>query len=158
MGYPSPRRPVALLRPDRLRAIERPFGWLPCRLLSGGWIEAMSRPAKLLYPLLAMASDRQGLSFYGDARIEQLLAMQAHELAQAREELTDADLLAFDGRTYQLLPLPHHRPQPASPTRPRPTCDQREPPSADSASPAPPSTDQLPEDVQAILHKLLGER
>jgi hypothetical protein len=143
-----------LLRPDRLRAIERPFGWLPCRLLSGGWIEGMSRPAQLLYPLLAMASDRQGLSFYGDARIEQLLALEADELVQAQEELTDADLLAFDGRTYQLLSLPHQRPHPASPAPPQ----QRKPPSADSACPTPSPTDQLPEDVQAILHKLLGQR
>ena len=28
-------RPAKLLRPDRLRTIERPFAWLPCRLLTG---------------------------------------------------------------------------------------------------------------------------
>ena len=79
-----------MLRPDRLRVIERPFGWLPCRLLSDGWLETLSQPAQLLYLLLAMAADRQGLSFYGDARIEHVLALGAGELVRARQELTDA--------------------------------------------------------------------
>ncbi len=141
-------------RPDRLRVIERPFGWLPCRLLSEGWLETLSRPAKLLYLLLVAAADRQGLSFYSDARIEHVLALSDGELARARVELAELDLLAFDGRIYQLLSLPHHPPWPAGPAQPRiATRRQCEPPSVEST---PSSSDQLPEDVQAILHKLLG--
>ncbi len=141
------RRPATLLRPERLRVIERPFGWLPCRLLSDGWFESVSQPAKLLYPLLAMASDRQGLSFYSAPRIEQVLGLGVGELDQARNELSEADLLAFDGWTYQLLSLPHHCPPLASELQPRSTT--RDP----SASPSL----ELPDDVQAILHKLLGQ-
>jgi hypothetical protein len=69
------RRPPQLLRPERLRSIERPFGWLPCRLLSEGWLQALSGPAKQLYMLLATAADRQGLSFYSDARIDRVLTL-----------------------------------------------------------------------------------
>lgn len=150
----SARRPQQLLRPERLRAIERPFGWLPCRLLSGGWLEALGGQAKLLYMLLATAADRQGLSFYSDARIEQVLALGAGDLAGARLELTELDLLAFDGRIYQLLSLPGHPPRPACPSAPRAT--PHEPSAPSSTEDATPSSDDLPEDVQTILRKLLG--
>lgn len=108
--------------------------------------------------LLATAADRQGLSFYSEARIDQVLALSAGELARARLELTETDLLAFDGRIYQLLSLPRHSPRhpprPAFPSGPRPRPPEpREPSSThDPAS----SSDELPEDVQAILRKLLG--
>jgi len=148
------RRPPQLLRPERLRSIERPFGWLPCRLLSGGWIEALGGQAKLLYMLLATAADRQGLSFYSDDRIEQVLALGAGDLARARLELTELDLLAFDGRLYQLLSLPIHPPRPACLSGPRTT--PREPSAPSSTEIAPSSSDDLPEDVQVILRKLLG--
>jgi len=71
---PPTRRP---LRPDRLRTIERPFGWLPCRLLTGGMLAQMSGPARQLYLLLALAADRRGLSFCGDRRIQQTLGLDA---------------------------------------------------------------------------------
>ena len=162
-------RPAQAPRPDRIRCIERPFGWLPCRLITGGWLEAMSQPAKLLYPLLATAADRRGLSFYGDRRIEQLLALGPTDLARAREELIDADLLAFDGRIYQLLSLPRYaprcppeiadpqppetaQPQQVGPARPA-LCGQH-----DSTGPVSAATDRLPDDVQAILDRLLGPR
>ena len=183
-------------RPDRIRHIERPFGWLPCRLITDGWLEAMSQPAKLLYLLLAMAADRQGLSFYGKRRIEQLLALGPTELARARQDLIDADLLAFDGRLYQLLSLPRHAPpclhgpaqaQPAGPAQSQPAGPAQAPPAgpvqarpagpvqaqpqsaldgqhdplpSTDATGGPPTAppDRLPDDVQAILDRLLGPR
>lgn len=149
------RRPPQMLWPERLRSIERPFGWLPCRLLSGGWLEALSGPAKLLYMLLATAADRQGLSFYSDGRIEQVLALgAAGDLASARLELTELDLLAFDGRIYQLLSLPSHPPRPACPAEPPTTPHEPSAPSTMGNAPSP--SDKLPEDVQAILRKLIG--
>jgi hypothetical protein len=151
------RRPPRLLLPERLRSIERPFGWLPCRLLSEGWLEALSGPAKQLYMLLATAADRQGLSFYSDARIDRVLALGAGQLARARLELTETDLLAFDGHIYQLLSLPRHPPRhpprPDCPPRPRPTPPEPCKPSSTDDAASPP--DELPEDVQAILRKLL---
>ena len=140
-------RPAKLLRPDRLRTIERPFAWLPCRLLTGDLLHRMSTPAKLLYLHLALAADRRGLSFWGDKRIQHLLSLPADELHQAREQLTDLDLLAFDGHTYQLLSLP----KPAVPG-PGP-----QPAAAADAEPHPDDCPaETPEDVRLILRRLLG--
>lgn len=94
------------LRVDRLRTLERPFGWIPFRLLSSGWLPRLGREAKLLYFFLCLVADGQGISYYGDARLFRLLDMSLADLGMAREELCRRDLLAFDGRVYQLLSLP----------------------------------------------------
>ena len=93
-----------LLQPDRVRTLERPFGWIPFRFLS--WLPRLGRRAKLLYFFLCLVADRRGLSYYGDARLCWLLDLSAAELESARKELCGCDLLAFDGRVYQLLCLP----------------------------------------------------
>ena len=43
-----------LLRPDRLRNLEPPFGWAPCRLLTTGLLAQLSLPAKALYLALCV--------------------------------------------------------------------------------------------------------
>lgn len=95
-----------LLRPDRLRKIEPPFGWVPFRLLSCGLFVQISAPAKLLYFFLCLVADRRGVSFYGDDRLQELLQLSPDALQCARDELVNHDLLAFDQRLYQLLSLP----------------------------------------------------
>jgi hypothetical protein len=142
-------RPPQLLRPGRLRSIERerPFGWLSCRLLTGDLLRSMSTTAKAIYLHLALAADRRGLSFWGDRRIQETIGLGAAELHQAREQLIDLDLLAFDGHTYQLLSLPDHAP-PAPVPRPVPSDDAE--PSDDRG------THEIPEDVRRILRRLLG--
>ena len=136
----SPR----LLRPDRLRSVERerPFGWLPCRLLRGDLLRLMSTSAKALYLHLALAADRCGLSYWGDRRIQETIRLDAAELHHARQQLIDLDLVAFDGRTYQLLSLPEH---PAEPAR-----------AAPSIKAEPHATEEIPEDARRILSRLLG--
>jgi hypothetical protein len=155
----------ALLRTDRIRTVERPFGWVPCRMLTNGTIASMSPDERQLYLVLALAADRQGISFYGDRRIRRILGCDQHELELARHALMARELLAYDGATYQLLPLPrdaeatagasHDRPAAtASPTNGalRPTDPARRPIS---------SSDQRtdlgsPESVRHILRDLLG--
>lgn len=94
------------LRPERVRHLERPFSWIPFRILSSGLLGELSPAAKLLYFFLCLVSDRMGLSFYGEKRLSELIALSPSRLAQARAELAERDLLAFDGRVYQLLSLP----------------------------------------------------
>lgn len=101
------------LRLDRLRSLERPYSWVPFRLLSSGLLAELSQPAKLLYFFLCLVADRRGLSFYGDRRVHELLALSDQELCGARTELCDRDLLAFDGRVYQLLSWPTEPARPA---------------------------------------------
>ena len=103
------------LRPDRIRHIEKPFGWLPLRLLQENHLAAMSNNAQLLYFFLCLVSDRQGISFYSDNRIRTYLHLEARELEQARVELKEKDLLAYDGRIYQVLCLPSKRSSPPKP-------------------------------------------
>ena len=94
------------LRQDRIRAIEKPFGWIPFRVLTSGMLGQLSTPGKLLFFFLCLVADRQGVSFYGPRRILEVLGISPSDLTQAINELRDADLLAFDGQVYQLLSLP----------------------------------------------------
>jgi hypothetical protein len=86
--------------------MERPFGWIPFRVLTSGLLEQLSPPAKLLLFFLCLVADRDGVSFYGPRRITALLGLESPELVDAVEELRHADVLAFDGQVYQLLSLP----------------------------------------------------
>lgn len=126
-------RQLKPIRSDRLRLLERPYSWVPFRLLSSGLLAELSPPAKLLYFFLCLVANRQGLSCYGDRRIHELLELSDQELSRGRHELYEHDLLAFDGRVYQLLSWPEqpqaeHRAEPkrfaeagrdASPRRPQ---------------------------------------
>ena len=94
------------LRSDRLRTIERPFGWIPFRVLASGLLGELSPPAKLLFFFLCLVADRDGVSFYGPRRIIDLLGLEPSQLVDAQGELRHADVLAYDGQVYQLLSLP----------------------------------------------------
>ena len=112
-----------LLRPDRIRTIEKPFGWIPFRMITDGTFADLSDRAKLLYFFLCLAADRQGTSFYGDARLQSYFELAPADVHLAREELIRKNLIAYDGRLYQVLSLPplaHH----PVPRRVRPTPDR----------------------------------
>lgn len=100
------------LRPDRIRTIEPPFAWLPCRFLVNGSFANLTDNEKLLYLFLCLAADRQGMSFYGISRIQTHFQFQLSDIEQARHELIQKDLIAYDGRLYQVLSLPQPQPQP----------------------------------------------
>jgi hypothetical protein len=97
------QRPTPL-RTDRIRTVEPPFGWIPFRILTSGLLAQLSLQAKLLYFFLCLVADEQGMSYYGERRLKDLLGLA--EPARARDELQSQDLLAFDGTFYQLLSLP----------------------------------------------------
>ena len=97
------QRPTPL-RTDRIRTVEPPFGWIPFRLLTSGLLAQLSLQAKLLYFFLCLVADEQGMSYYGERRLKDLLGLA--EPARARDELLRPDLMAFDGKLYQLLSLP----------------------------------------------------
>lgn len=107
-----------LLRPERLRTIEKPFAWIPFKLLKSGLFKDLTDKAKLLYLFFCLAADRQGLSYYGDPKIQTHFQMSQSDIHRAKNELIQKDLLAYDGRLYQLLSLPspksEHLPSPNS--------------------------------------------
>src|SRR5499433_4476405 len=94
-------------RPDRLRSIRGSFSWIDHRFLREGFDQGLTRLEKLLYFVLVAVSNQDGVSFYSDARLEELLDIRfPHELDGAREELVARDLIAYEGGIYQVLDLP----------------------------------------------------
>ena len=109
-------------RPDRRRSIRGSFSWIDHRFLREGFDQGLTRLEKLLYFVLVAVSNQDGVSFYSDARLAELLDIRfPHELEAARQELVTRDLIAYEGGIYQVLDLPACSPRKArdvSPARP----------------------------------------
>ena len=95
-----------ILCPERLRKIQGSFAFVEHRFLRDGFRVSLSHDELLLYLLLIMAADRAGLSYYGYDKLCTLLAIPVDEYIAARNALIDKDLIAFDGRIFQVLSLP----------------------------------------------------
>ena len=121
------------LRPDRLRKIDGSFAFLPHRFLRDGFWAALDHRELLLYILLVLVADRQGMSFYFDDRLAAILRVVLDDFLAARAGLLRKDLVAYDpaGPRYQLLALP---PRPVIATD---ASSPRRPPSRSIAAPAP---------------------
>ena len=101
-------------RPDRRRSIRGSFSWIDHRFLREGFDQGLTRLEKLLYFVLVAVSNQDGVSFYSDARLAELLDIRfPHELAGARRELVARDLIAYEGGIYQVLALPAYSPRKA---------------------------------------------
>ena len=95
-----------ILCPERVRKIEGSFAFVEHRFLRDGFWVSLSHDELLLYLLLVMAADRAGLSYYGYDKLCTLLCIPVDEYIVARNALIDKDLIAFDGRLFQVLSLP----------------------------------------------------
>jgi|ERR1700676_951734 hypothetical protein len=94
-------------RPDRRRSIRGSFSWIDHRFLREGFDRGLTRLEKLLYFVLVAVSNQDGVSFYSDTRLEELLDIRfPHELDGARKQLVARDLIAYEGGIYQVLDLP----------------------------------------------------
>lgn len=95
------------LVPDRVRSIGgRGFSFVPNRFLLDGFFAALQPDELLLYFLLVLAGDRNGVSWYHYDTLCSLLGMQVERYLQARNSLIERDLVAFDGTRFQVLELP----------------------------------------------------
>jgi hypothetical protein len=103
------------LVPERLRTIQGSFAYIEHRFLRAGFLSSLYHDEILLYFFLVLVSDRHGLSYYSYDKICSLLRMSLDDYIQARNQLIQKDLIAFDGRMFQVLSLPE-RPQDASPS------------------------------------------
>jgi hypothetical protein len=101
-----------ILCPDRVRKIAGTFGFIEHRFLKEGFFYSLTHHELLLYLFLVLVADRDGLSFYGYDKICTLLRITVEEFILARDVLIYKDLIAFDGRTFQVLSLPRHGPKP----------------------------------------------
>jgi hypothetical protein len=94
-----------LIRPERLRRVPQGFNWVDHRLVSQHYLERCDHRALALYLFLVTVSDVQGLSYYSDAAIGRRLKLHLLELAAARRQLLEADLIAYQKPLYQVLAL-----------------------------------------------------
>ena len=101
-------------RPDRIRRIAGGFAFVPNDFLHRGFFASLSHAERSLYFFLVLAGDRNGVSFYAYDRICDALELSQDEYLVVRKSLIDKDLIAFDGRRFQVLSLP---PAPIPPAR-----------------------------------------
>ncbi len=103
----KPRGGKPPIYPDRVRRIDkRGFAFVPGRFLHDGFFASLSHTERSLYFFLMLAGDRNGVSFYSYDRICAALQITPDEYVLVRNRLIDMDLLAFDGRHFQVLALP----------------------------------------------------
>ena len=95
-----------LLRPQRLRQVPAGFGWVDHRLVRDGYLAQADGRAWALYLFLVTVADAQGLSYYSDNAISRRLRMDPVALSAARQQLVQADLVAYQKPLYQVLSLP----------------------------------------------------
>jgi hypothetical protein len=95
-----------VIYPDRVRKISGSFAFIEHRFLRSGFWSALSHHELLLYLLLVVVADRQGLSYYSYDKICTLLKISVDDYILARDALIKKDLIAFDGSLFQVLSLP----------------------------------------------------
>jgi hypothetical protein len=95
-----------ILVPERIRKIEASFAFIEHRFLRDGFVASLTHFELLLHLFLVLAADRHGLSFYSFDSICSMLKMEVDDYLEARNALIKKDLLAFDGRLFQVLSLP----------------------------------------------------
>jgi hypothetical protein len=130
------------------KALPRGFGWIDHRLLRDGYLGHCSPEALALYVFLVCAADAQGLSYYAEPRIAQVLRLDPQTLRQARRELLGLGLIAYQRPLYQLLSLEDERTVGSPPRPPRDEPDPEPPPPN-------PSPRGLP--LKAVVERLLQQ-
>ena len=95
-----------ILCPDRVRKINGSFAFIEHRFLRDGFFVGLDHHELLLYLFLILVGDRNGISFYSYDKICTLLSCSVDEHVLARDSLIEKDLIAFDGKFFQVLSLP----------------------------------------------------
>ena len=91
--------------PSRLRRCPKQFSWVDHRLVRLGHVRGRSPRALALYLFLVAVGDADGVSWYGDERLAVELGVSVGTVCDVRDELTDAELIAYDRPFYQVLAL-----------------------------------------------------
>ncbi len=108
-----------LLRADRQRQIPPSFSWVDHRLIRHHHLSPCDHSAWALYLFLVTVADVQGLSFYSEAAIGRHVHLDPRQLASARQQLEQAQLIAYEKPLYQVLALPPGAPEPIRCPEPR---------------------------------------
>jgi hypothetical protein len=95
-----------LIRPERLRFVPDRFSWCDQGLFRSDLTAHCSLEALVLYLFLLTVADSQGLSYYSQASMCRRLRLQPEQVVLARQQLLQADLIAYQAPLYQVLSLP----------------------------------------------------
>jgi len=90
---------------ERLRRVPESFSWLDHRLVRDRHLARCSAEALALYLFLVTVGDGEGLSYYSDRAIAELLPLDSAALARARQQLLAVRLIAYQKPLYQVLAL-----------------------------------------------------
>jgi hypothetical protein len=107
-----------VLCPARVRRIPRQFSWVDQRLIRDEIIGLCGADALALYLFLIAVADERGLSYYSDRSIVRRLSFDTGRLCQARGELLQVGLIAFEKPLYQVLALDGWKTSPVVPANP----------------------------------------
>lgn len=94
-----------ILSPERLRRIPGQFSWIDQRLVHDPYLQRCDHGAWALYLVLVTVSDVDGLSYYSDLTLQQMLNMEHAQLLSARRQLGQAGLIVYEKPLYQVLSL-----------------------------------------------------
>lgn len=94
-----------MLCPERRRKPPEQFSWVDHRLVRQDHIRRCDCRGWALYLLLVTVGDAEGVSYYSDARISDLLSMDVRDLREARRQLLAADVIAYEHPLYQVLSI-----------------------------------------------------
>ncbi len=98
-------REKEVLRPERLRKTPGQFSWVDHRLVRWDYVRRCDSRSWAVYLLLVTVGDAQGVSYYSDGKIAELLSLERGDVAEARCQLVAADLIAYERPLYQVLSL-----------------------------------------------------
>lgn len=101
-----------VLRPQQMRQVPSQFSWIDQALVQRHLIDRCDARAAVLYLFLVTVADAQGLSYYGSATLMQRLHLSAEDLAAARRQLLDLELVAYEAPLYQVLAIAATTPAP----------------------------------------------
>lgn len=90
---------------NRIRKVPKQFSWVDHRLVRDRHIDKFSHPAAKLYLFLVTVADANGLSYYGDKSIMKRLSMDEDALQNARSNLIQNDVIAWQKPLYQVLAM-----------------------------------------------------
>lgn len=94
-----------LLSRQRLRRAPSQFSWIDHRFVRHDYVRRCDCRSLALYLVLVTVADAQGLSYYSDSKLAEMLSLSLEELTQARQRLLAASLIAYQPPFYQVLAL-----------------------------------------------------
>ena len=90
---------------ERVRRVPVQFSWIDHRLVRHRYIQRASAKAWALYLVLVTVGDENGISYYSDAKLADMLMMSLDDLLLVRGQLVVAGVLAYEAPFYQVLAL-----------------------------------------------------